>query len=554
MVGKFEKSAQAKELQRRLSIRLFLMWLVFTAAFTMVAFLLNATVVPRIADFVADQTSEWMYWEKKDYPLSECLRILDAPLFAVCDSNDVDKMDELLEDIERRISALSMAMPYLTRSQLYEQYGALMGSDLIGYENIDDIPQDAELLVMLPRFDGSAPVWTNLPLLQREAIYSELSPIHGLDTWQFFETDLVIEGRDLYDYYLLRDLKVPIVITLYLMGCILVVFIGLNKSFKYFDELARAVADMLEDRTKPVRLSKQLLITQNELNSIRLGSLADERAADVAERRKDELVAYLAHDIKTPLTSVMGYLMLLDEAPDLPEEVRARYIRIASEKTQRLEDLIDEFFEITRYNLHSIPIERENVDLLVLCQQVVDEFFPACEARGISIEVNIAADSNLFVDPGKFARALGNVVRNAVAYAEPKSTIKVEAERMSGKDVALAEYMTGDDVADDVVDDALDIASDGSFGADCDTCSDAIFDAKSDSWVIRVSNKGKEISEVHLKSIFEKFYRADGSRSSESGRSGLGLAIAKEIIGAHRGRIFATSELGVTTFTIVVPQ
>ena len=100
----------------------------------------------------------------------------------------------------------------------------------------------------------------------------------------------------------------------------------------------------------------------------------------------------------------------------------------------------------------------------------------------------------------------------------------------------------------------MDIASDGSFGADCDTCSDAIFDAKSDSWVIRVSNKGKEISEVHLKSIFEKFYRADGSRSSESGRSGLGLAIAKEIIGAHRGRIFATSELGVTTFTIVVPQ
>ena len=459
-------------------------------------------------------------------------------------------MDELLEDIERRISALSMAMPYLTRSQLYEQYGALMGSDLIGYENIDDIPQDAELLVMLPRFDGSAPVWTNLPLLQREAIYSELSPIHGLDTWQFFETDLVIEGRDLYDYYLLRDLKVPIVITLYLMGCILVVFIGLNKSFKYFDELARAVADMLEDRTKPVRLSKQLLITQNELNSIRLGSLADERAADVAERRKDELVAYLAHDIKTPLTSVMGYLMLLDEAPDLPEEVRARYIRIASEKTQRLEDLIDEFFEITRYNLHSIPIERENVDLLVLCQQVVDEFFPACEARGISIEVNIAADSNLFVDPGKFARALGNVVRNAVAYAEPKSTIKVEAERMSGKDFLLTEGGEGVDGDGD----ALDMASGGHLGTDLEVCSDEDLDVQSDKWVIRVSNRGKEISEVHLKSIFEKFYRADGSRSSESGRSGLGLAIAKEIIDAHRGRIFATSELGVTIFTIVVPQ
>lgn len=550
MAGKFEKSAQARELQRRLSLRLLLMWLVFTFAFALVAFFANIFVIPRIADFVADHTSEWVYWEKKDYPLSECLRILDAPLLAVCDSGDADKMDAIAQVVEWRVSELSKAMSFLSRSELLEKYSDVIGSDLIGYENIDEIPQDAELLVMLTGLDDSAPVWTNLWLLQRQAIYAELSPAHGLDTWQFFETDSVIEGRDLYDYYLLRDLKAPIAITLYLVGCILVIFIGFNKSFKYFDELARAVANMLEDRTKPVKLSKQLLITQNELNSIRLGSLADERAADVAERRKDELVAYLAHDIKTPLTSVMGYLMLLDEAPDLPEEVRARYIRIASEKTQRLEDLIDEFFEITRYNLHSIPIERENVDLLVLCQQVVDEFFPACEARDISIEVNVAADSNLFVDPGKFARALGNVVRNAVAYAEPRSVIKVEAERVSGKDVALAEYMTGDDVVDDV----LDIASDGSFGADCDTCSDAIFDAKSDSWVIRVSNKGKEISEVHLKSIFEKFYRADGSRSSESGRSGLGLAIAKEIIGAHRGRIFATSELGVTTFTIVVPQ
>ena len=307
---------------------------------------------------------------------------------------------------------------------------------------------------------------------------------------------------------------------------------------------------MLEDRTKPVKLSKQLLITQNELNSIRLGSLADERAADAAERRKDELVAYLAHDIKTPLTSVMGYLMLLDEAPDLPDEVRARYIRVACEKTQRLEELIDEFFEITRYNLHSIPIERENVDLLVLCQQVVDEFFPACEARDISIEVNVAADSNLFVDPGKFARALGNVVRNAVAYAEPRSVIKVEAERVSGNDFVLTEGGKDDDGDGD----ALDMASGGHLSADLEACSDEDLDVQSDRWVIRVSNRGKEISEVHLKSIFEKFYRADGSRSSESGRSGLGLAIAKEIIDAHRGRIFATSELGVTTFTIVVPQ
>ena len=153
MAGKFEKSAQARELQRRLSLRLLLMWLVFTFAFVLVAFFANIFVIPRIADFVADHTSEWVYWEKKDYPLSECLRILDAPLLAVCDSGDADKMDAIAQVVEWRVSELSKAMSFLSRSELLEKYSDVIGSDLIGYENIDEIPQDAELLVMLTGLD-----------------------------------------------------------------------------------------------------------------------------------------------------------------------------------------------------------------------------------------------------------------------------------------------------------------------------------------------------------------------------------------------------------------
>ena len=281
---------------------------------------------------------------------------------------------------------------------------------------------------------------------------------------------------------------------------------GFGRSLRYFDELSRAVGGLLSDKEKPVELSRDLLITQSELNDIRLSSLADERAAKAAEQRKDELVAYLAHDIKTPLTSVLGYLLLLDEAPDMAPGTRRRYIKTAVDKAERLEGLIDEFFEITRYNLQSIPIEREQVDLTMLCQQVADESFPEAEARSLTLAVTGPKEAKAFVDPDKLARAVGNVVRNAVAFADSGTAVEISLE------------------------------------------------PDADRWRLTIADQGKEISPAHLESIFEKFYREDASRSSASGRAGLGLAIAKEIVLAHKGTITAISEEGLTAFTITLPR
>lgn len=500
------RSRQAHALQKKLTVWLLLAWLAFTVGFCAVAFAANALIVPRLAQMVADSTSEWIYWDKSEYPLSTCLRTFDGHLLATADSwQDVEEMDRISQEAERRGTELSQGSSTMSSDELMHRYIEGATSDLIGYEDIDAIPSDIPLLVSI---GGAAPQWRSIDSLRRDVVEYKLSQLHDRASWQYFETDSTIELRNLHTYYMLRDLKVPLFIALYMIGCVIIVLVGYGRAIRYFDELSGAVAGMLEDRAKPVKLSDALVITQDELNGIRLASLADERAAEAAEKRKDELVAYLAHDIKTPLTSVMGYLMLLDEAPDLPDDMRKRYICIASEKTERLEELIDEFFEITRYNLHSIPIERENVDLLVLVGQVVEEFFPVCEAKGITIEVDVPEGSVLFVDPSKIARVLGNVVRNAVAYAQPDSTIDVVGRR----------------------------SDDG------------------EHWSIAITNRGKEISDVHLKSIFEKFYRADGSRSSESGGSGLGLAIAKEIVDAHGGSIEAASVAGETTFTIELPQ
>ena len=121
---------------------------------------------------------------------------------------------------------------------------------------------------------------------------------------------------------------------------------------------------------------------ERKLNSVR--SILDqrERAARSAEQRKNELVLYLAHDIRTPLTSVLGYLDLLEEMPELPAEERAKYVHISLEKARRLEKMISEFFEITRYNTQQIAIDPKPVDLYYLLVQVIDEHIPLFTEHG----------------------------------------------------------------------------------------------------------------------------------------------------------------------------
>ena len=328
----------------------------------------------------------------------------------------------------------------------------------------------------------------------------------GLDSWELHPMgDGTYSARDLGAYYALKDLKTPLVVGVYLVVCIGILFSTINRSIKYFDELSAAVAGQFADRGKPVELPDDLRIVRSALEELRLRSLADEVAAKMAEQRKNELVAYLAHDTRTPLTSVLGYLSLLRDTPSLPQEQRVEFAGIAYEKAERLGGLIDEFFEITRYNLQSVSIERETVGIAFFCRQVADEFFPEAEARGVKIEVTAPKGETFFVDPDKFARALSNVVRNAIAFAEQGSTILIAATVEDGRAV------------------------------------------------IEVENRGREISPAHLQSIFEKFYREDAARSTNRGGAGLGLAIAKEIVGAHGGDIAARSDRGITVFTLAVP-
>ncbi len=326
------------------------------------------------------------------------------------------------------------------------------------------------------------------------------------ENWQYaLGPDGTVYMRDITIYRFFRALKIPLFISFYLVGCIIIVFWMLNRSTKYFGELSNAVESVIANKDEPVSLSPELSVTESKLNALRLRARSDEAAAIAAEERKNEMVAYLAHDIRTPLTSVLGYLGLLAESPDLPRDVRSKYTVTALEKAERLEGLVEEFFEITRYNLQSIPIERERVNISLFLHQVADELYPQASERGLSIQVSANDDAMFFVDGEKLARAIGNVVRNAIAFADPGSAV-------------LIACAVNEDIA-----------------------------------TITISDEGREIAPVHLEAIFQKFFREDGARASREGGAGLGLAIAQEIVTAHGGTIRASSLNGITTFTIELP-
>ena len=169
-----------------------------------------------------------------------------------------------------------------------------------------------------------------------------------------------------------------------------------------------------------------------QLNDARETALRNARAAKEAEQRKNDLVVYLAHDLKTPLTSVIGYLTLLRDEPQLSPELRGRYTGIALDKAHRLDALIEEFFDITRFDFHDIVLTRGYVDLSLLLAQVADEFYPTLTEQGKHVEVQAPPSLIVLIDGDKMARVFNNVMKNAIAYSYEGSTIRIFAEQGDG--------------------------------------------------------------------------------------------------------------------------
>lgn len=272
----------------------------------------------------------------------------------------------------------------------------------------------------------------------------------------------------------------------------------------YINEVEQAAHQLIDESDALITLSPELSEIAADLNQLKQESLANARAAKEAENRKSDLIMYLAHDLKTPLASVIGYLQLLRDEPALPEEARTRYLATTLRKAERLDALTNEFFEITRFNLSEIPLAPQRMDLSLLLEQLVFEAQPQLAEKNLTAALHTPEQLPLRADPAGLSRVFDNLLRNAILYSWPDTEIDITA--------------TADD----------------------------------ERATICFTNQGDTIPPEKLARLFEQFFRLDASRAT-SGGAGLGLAIARAITRQHGGDITAESANDRVTFTVTLP-
>ncbi|MBE6764616.1 MAG: HAMP domain-containing histidine kinase [Ruminococcaceae bacterium] len=316
--------------------------------------------------------------------------------------------------------------------------------------------------------------------------------------------DFLYDNLSMNAFYIISDNRTITAIYIYIIGLVIISAIYV---FRLSNLISAASESLSED--DPYIFGKkcpeELRSFSQKLKDFKFEIKENERARQLAEQQKSDLIVYLAHDLKTPLTSVIGYLSLLEESPDMPSEQRAKFAGVALDKAYRLEQLINEFFDITRLNLHTVQTQKSKINLTILLVQILNEFFPMFEEKNINVIENIESEIIIYADADKLARVFDNLFRNAVNYSH------------NGTDMVCTAYKTADRA------------------------------------IISIKNIGDDIPQEKLERVFEKFYRLDSSRQSSTGGSGLGLAIAKQIVELHGGDIIASCIDGLTEFKVILP-
>ncbi|WP_418789173.1 ATP-binding protein [Paenibacillus agilis] len=230
------------------------------------------------------------------------------------------------------------------------------------------------------------------------------------------------------------------------------------------------------------------------------------KRGDFAESSKEQLVLNLAHDLRTPLTSVLGYLDFILKDEQLTPEQTRHYTTIAYTKSKRLEKLIDELFGITKMNYGMVSMEQQSIDLSELLNQLSEELYPMFESNHLVSRVRVASDLTIQGDGELLARVFENLLTNAIRYGS------------DGQFVDINGYVEENEI------------------------------------VVSVVNYGSQIDQEDLPHLFDMFYIGDKARTHQEGSTGLGLFIAKNIVEQHKGNISAESNVVRTKFEVRLPR
>ncbi|TXK80370.1 sensor histidine kinase KdpD [Paenibacillus sp. N3.4] len=297
-------------------------------------------------------------------------------------------------------------------------------------------------------------------------------------------------------------------LVLFIPLSILFFFILTKRYAAYFNEISNGIHHLANGD-----FNNRVQLTSNDefgdiARDINLASEKLQKAlerGDFAESSKDQLVLNLAHDLRTPLTSVLGYLDFILQGPHLTREQIQHYTTIAFTKSQRLEKLIDELFEITRMNYGMLNIEKKPIDITELLFQLNEQLFPVFEKNQLMTKMNMTPNVRINGDGELLARVFENLLTNAIRYGKDGQFIDINCHLEAG----------------DVV--------------------------------VQVINYGDSIREEDVPHIFDMFYTGDQARSHHGGSTGLGLFIAKNIVEQHSGKISVQSDRIRTIFEVRLP-
>lgn len=223
-----------------------------------------------------------------------------------------------------------------------------------------------------------------------------------------------------------------------------------------------------------------------------------------SERTKNELITNIAHDLRTPLTSIVGYLEILANNDKLTDEQKKEYLRIVYEKSNKLGELIEDLFSYTKVSFNTMSLKLDNFDIVFLLNQLIEELYPLFEKNNLSFEF----DSNvktleIVADPKLLGRLFENLLNNAIKYGKDGKRILIRLHKIDDEE-----------------------------------------------FYVSIINYGNIIPKESLEKLFERFYRVDESRNSAVSGTGLGLAISKNIVEMHRGMITVTSNKKGTEFRV----
>lgn len=243
----------------------------------------------------------------------------------------------------------------------------------------------------------------------------------------------------------------------------------------------------------------------NSLVDSTVGAINEEKAI---EQSKDELITNVSHDIRTPLTSIIGYLGLLKNGAVTSQEDMLKYINIAYDKAEQMRSLANDLFEYTTLKSTKTKLNVTPINIKGMMEQVAAGFELEAEKKGIAFSVKARPDDLIVnADVEKLVRVYNNLISNALKYAAGASRINLVANLINHEQVEL-----------------------------------------------RVENNGEPIPKDKLKKIFDRFYRVESSRNTKTGGTGLGLSIVQGAVELHGGTIRCESNKDWTRFIILLPR